>query len=116
MDNLKQISTILSRNFSEEDEFCLNATLHFVCNYIFIPCDVLTGNPRLICSFVCEEYLSYYKHCNSTFETVIAAITTESNFRLQPDCNNPLKLLEEFDTTLPSSFVGNENCIELSEL
>ncbi|XP_065883016.1 uncharacterized protein [Dysidea avara] len=118
-ENFEQISTVISTlfagNFSEEDQFCLNASLYFVCNYIFIPCDIYTGNPRLICPSVCDDYLSN-ERCNSTFETVIAAIATESDYPLQPDCNNPFQLLEEFDVNLPSSFMGNESCIELENL
>jgi len=109
------LSTLFTHNFSEVDEICLNTTRSFLCNYIFMPCDLFTGNPRLICSTECNNYLNN-RRCNSTFEVVIAAIATDANYLLQPDCNSPLQLLQEFDAALPSSFVGNENCIELCEL
>ena len=92
-----------------EDEYCRMAALRFVCNYVLIPCDLHTGNPRLICSSICDYIVN--KRCISTF---VHVNVIGAGFRIILNCSNPLLLLQEIDHSVPDNFTINENCIQFS--
>ena len=93
-----------------EDEYCRMASLRFVCNYVLIPCDLYTGNPRLICSSICDYIVN--KRCISTFTQI--NVIADATFGIILNCSNPLLLLKEFHHNVPDNFTINENCIQFS--
>ena len=93
-----------------EDEYCRMASLRFVCNYVLIPCDLHTGNPRLICSSICDYIIN--KRCISTFVQV--NVIANATLGIILNCSNPLLLLQESDHNVPDNFTINENCIQFS--
>jgi len=80
--------------FDDEEEYCSrDAALRFICNFVLIPCDLHTGNPRLTCSSMCDYIV---ERCNSTFE-MVNRLTSAVNYAMAINCTNPQQLLQRFE-------------------
>lgn len=51
-------------------EECHNQTIAFICNAIFIPCDLITGEPKAICKDSCNKFS---EECILEYDTIIKA-------------------------------------------
>lgn len=95
---------------SDEDEVCQDAAAHIICNYVFIPCNLTTGNPRPICTLPCDYYINV--RCRDVFE-VILQFATIIDYPFMNDCPNTLSHLEEFGFSLQSDNFADD-CIDIA--
>ena len=82
--NLLQSVRILLRNSKTKD--CEFPTGLFLCNTVFVPCNLTTGTPRPFCSSACSNF---YSACNVEFNT-ISGFTKILNYPFMHNCKNTL--------------------------
>ena len=96
------------RHFLDLKHFCHRFAAYFICNYVFVPCDLFTGAPRPICTESCYYFHTY---CNETYRTILL-IRTRS-FTIMDNCDNTLVHLQtEYGFPCSSGSLKN-NCIDL---
>lgn len=94
---------------SAADEVCRRAVAYIVCNYVFIPCNLTTGNPRPICTQSCNYYFT--SRCKEIFDTIVQ-FSTVIDYPFMNDCPNTLSHLEAFEFFfLSDSFA--DDCIDI---
>ena len=97
-------------NTSDADEVCRQAAGYIICNYVFIPCNLTTGNPRPICTLPCDYYFNV--RCRDIFDVIIR-FSTIINYPLMNNCPNTLSHLGEFGITLSSDNFADD-CIDIA--
>ena len=97
-------------NTSDEEEVCRQAAGYVICNYVFIPCNLTTGNPRPICTLSCDYYFNV--RCREIFE-VILRFSTIIDYPFMNNCPNTLSHLEEFGFSLLSDNFADD-CIDIA--
>ena len=91
------------------NHICGQLTGYFICNYVFIPCDLFTGAPRPICSDSCYYYCT---ECSDTYHTLLRVIPQAYPY-IMDDCDNTLSHLQTgYDFPCSSSSLEN-NCLDL---
>ena len=108
IETLNNLEPLLSD--SGEDNICQNATAYLLCNYVFIPCNLTTGNPRPICTMPCDYYVN--RRCANLFE-IILRFSSIINYPFMNDCPNTLSHLETFGYSLSSASFADD-CIDLA--
>jgi len=73
---------------------CLNDTSTFICNAVFVPCDLTTGEPRAICSSSCYRFSTL---CEVEYDAFVAGLAIAGIDQLdQLDlCADTLKLIKK---------------------
>ena len=109
-ENLTAFATILEslRAFFDFSPICHQFAAYFVCNYVFVPCDLFTGAPRSICTDSC-----YFlrKYCDETYFSVVNV--SALRFPIVDNCENTLIHLQlGYNFPCSSSSLGND-CIDL---
>ena len=105
LDNLEELLRT-----SGEDQICQDVTAYFLCNYVFIPCNLTTGNPRPLCTVPCEYYVN--ERCANIFETIFR-FSSIVDYPLMNDCPNTLSHLETFGLSLESDSFADD-CIDIA--
>ena len=108
-ENLTSFATILEsfRALLDFSFICHRFAAYYICNYVFVPCDLFTGAPKSICSDSC--YL-LRKYCDET--VMVAAL----RFPIEDNCENTLSHLQlEYNFPCSSSSIGND-CIDLRSM
>jgi len=80
---LQSVRILLQNSITEECEF---STGLFLCNTIFVPCNLTTGAPRPFCSSACSNF---YSACNLEFNAILD-FTRILNYPLMYNCKNTL--------------------------
>ena len=91
-------------------QVCRQAAAYFICNYVFIPCNLTTGNPRPICTIACDYYFNDF--CKSLFE-VILRFSSILEYPFMNNCPNTLSHLETFGFSLSSDSFADD-CIDIA--
>ena len=89
--------------------FCETFLVYYLCNYVFVPCDLTTGAPRPICTNSC-----YFVHtrCNLEFMRVMQ-FASAFDYPIIDDCENtPANLQVGFGFPCSSSSF-EDNCLDL---
>ena len=92
------------------EEVCQQAIGYIVCSYVFIPCNLTTGNPRPICSASCNRYFNI--RCVTEFEDVLEVSSRFINYPFMNNCLNTLSHLQDFGLPLMSDDFADD-CIDL---
>ena len=92
------------------DEVCRQAAGYIICNYVFIPCNLTTGNPKPICTLPCDYYINM--RCRDIF-VVILQFATIIEYPFMNNCPNTLSHLEEFGVSLLSDSFADD-CIDIA--
>ena len=95
---------------ADADEVCQQAAGYIICNYVFIPCNLTTGNPRPICTVPCDYYFNV--RCSDIF-AVILRFSTIIDYPLMNNCPNTLSHLAEFGFSLLSDNFADD-CIDIA--
>lgn len=95
---------------SDEPEICREAAGYVICNYVFIPCNLTTGNPRPICTEACDYYFN--RRCVSIFRTIVR-FASIINYPFMNNCPNTLSHLNEFGVPLLSDSFADD-CIDIA--
>ena len=107
-DTITTLEGIIRLGFND---FCGRILTYFLCNYVFVPCDLTTGGPRPICTDSCYFLLA---HCEAQFMNVIQFTSTQ-NYPFMDNCENTLAHLQEgFGFPCSSSSFEN-NCINMMQ-
>lgn len=106
---LNDLETLLEN--SEVDPVCRNAAGYYICNIVFIPCDVMNGNPIPVCASSCTKFFRG-ERCRDTFAT-ITRFSTIVGYPFRSDCDNTLSHLSDFDVQLSASDYG-DNCLDVA--
>jgi len=93
---------------SGNDEFCEMYFLYYLCNYVFVPCDLTTGAPRPVCRDSC--YL-FRTRC-TIIVNYILSFGRAVQYPVKDDCENTLAHIQEFGFPCSSNYF-KENCIDL---
>ena len=104
--NLEQL--LVTANIAEE--VCRQAAGYIICNYVFIPCNLTTGNPRPICTLPCDYYINV--RCRNIFE-VIFQFAALVDYPFVNNCTNTLSHLKEFGFPLLSDNFADD-CIDIA--
>jgi len=94
---------------SDEDEICQQAAAYIICNYVFIPCNLTTGNPRPICTGSCNYYFNI--RCKELFATVIG-FASVIKYPFMNNCPNTLSHLQGFGYSFSSDSFADD-CIDI---
>ena len=108
--NLTSFAAILEslRTFFDLSLICHQFAAYFICNYVFVPCDLFTGAPRSICSDSCYFLRQY---CSATYFSVV--MVGALRFPIVDNCENTLIHLQlGYNFPCSSSSLGND-CIDL---
>ena len=109
-ENLTALAAIIEslKDFFEFSFLCHRFAAYFICNYVFVPCDLFTGAPRSICTDSCN-YLRRF--CDDTYFTVVNVGSL--TFPIVDNCENTLIQLQTgYNFPCSSSSLGND-CIDL---
>ena len=87
---------------------CERSTGLFVCNLIFVPCNLTTGTPRPLCSRTCSNF---YRFCTDQYN-VIANIARILEFPILQNCKNTLHHLNAGYGYPNSSSEFEDDCFE----
>jgi len=98
-------------NNSEVDSLCRDATGYYICNIVFIPCDLTSGNPRPVCNSSCTKFFRG-ERCRDTFATIIR-FSAIVNYTVRDDCENTLSHLSEYGFDLKASDYEDE-CLDVA--
>ena len=82
---------------------------YFLCNYVFVPCDLTTGAPRPVCTDSCYFVRTY---CASQFMLVLE-FTSTIDYPVIDSCENTLANLQVGFGFPCSSSSFEDNCIDL---
>ena len=104
LDGLEELLLI-----ANTDEVCRQAIGYIMCNYVFIPCNLTTGNPRPICTLPCDYYINV--RCRVEFEEIFQ-FAPFIDYPFINNCPNTLSHLEEFGFSLLSDNFADD-CIDL---
>ena len=92
-----------------EDKVCQYAFEYIICNYVFIPCNLTTGNPRPICTKQFDYYVN--RLCAYTFK-LVRRFSSTIRYPFTND-SNTLAHLEAFGYPLSyDSFA--DDCIDIA--
>ena len=108
--NLTAFAVIIEllRTSFDSSFLCHQFAAYFICNYVFVPCDLFTGAPRSICTDSCY-YLRNY--CNETYSIVV--MVGALRFPIVDNCENTLIQLQMgYNFSCSSSSLEND-CIDL---
>ena len=97
------------RRVTDFSLFCNRFITYYLCNYVFIPCDLTTGGPRAICSISC-----YYLHVHC-YERYFAALSFVASvgYPVNESCEDTLSHLQlGFGFPCSSSSLQND-CIDI---
>ena len=97
-------------NTAEAEEVCRQAAGYYICNYVFIPCNLTTGNPRPICSASCDRYFNI--RCVEVFGDILEFSSTFIDYPFMNNCPNTLSHLEDFGLSFMSGDF-TDDCIDL---
>ena len=89
--------------------FCGKILTYFLCNYVFVPCDLTTGAPRPICTDSCYFVLT---ECQSEFSLVLQ-FTSTIDYPIIDNCENTLANLQVGFGFPCSSSSFEDNCIDM---
>ena len=89
--------------------FCGNVLAYFLCNYVFVPCDLTTGAPRPICMDSCRFVRT---HCNTEF-TYILQFASTIDYPVIDNCGNTLANLQVGFGFPCSSSSFEDNCNDI---
>jgi len=106
---LNGLETLL--NNSEVDPVCRDAAGYYICNIVFIPCNLTSGNPRPICASSCTKFFRG-ERCRDTFATIVR-FSAIVNYPFEDDCGNTLSHLSEFSFNVKASDYENQ-CLDLA--
>jgi len=108
--NLSLFATLLEplTSFFDDSFMCDRLSGYFVCNYIFVPCDLFTGAPKSICTDSCY---SLRTNCPISYNSLVTV--GGLRFPIRDDCENTLAHLQQgFNFPCSSSSLGND-CVDL---
>jgi len=112
LDNFTSYSSTLDTSeaflLSSSDEFCEMYFIHYLCNYVFVPCDLTTGAPRPVCRDSCYFFRT---RCPSELSYILT-FARAVQYPIKDDCENTLAHIQEFGFPC-SSDDFKENCIDL---
>ena len=77
----------------------------FLCNYVFIPCNLTTGTPKPICSKSCYNF---YHSCPDQYNLIYNMM----GYPFMNDCNNTLGHLAEWHEYAASSDDFDDDCLD----
>ena len=109
-ENLTSFAVILEslRPFFDFSLICHQFAVYFICNYVFVPCDLFTGAPRSICSDSCYFLRTY---CDEEYFSVVQVGSLR--FPFEDNCENTLTHLQlGYNFPCSSSSIGND-CIDV---
>ena len=99
------------RAFFDFSLICHQFATYFICNYVFVPCDLFTGAPKSICSDSCYFLRTY---CAGTYFSVV--MVGALRFPFEDNCENTLTHLQlGYNFPCSSSSLGND-CIDLRSM
>ena len=100
---LESVSSIFNFAYT-----CHRVAAYFICNYIFVPCDLFTGAPRSMCTNSCYFLRD---HCSDEYFAVVNFGALR--YPIVDNCENTLIHLQQgFNFPCSSSSFGND-CIDL---
>ena len=111
--NLSLFATLLEplRVFFTDSLACTRLSAHFVCNYIFVPCDLFTGAPKPTCTDSCYFLRT---HCDMSYFLVV--MISALRFPIMDNCENTLSHLQlGFNFPCSSSSLGSD-CVDLTSM
>ena len=108
-DLLNGLETLLEN--SEVDPVCRDAASYYICNIVYIPCNLTSGNPRPICASSCIRFFRE-ERCRDTFTTIIR-FSAIVDYPFRDDCGNTLSHLSEFGFDLSASDY-EDDCLDLA--
>ena len=112
-ENLTEFSMLLEfvSPLLDQSIMCHVLAAYFVCNYIFVPCDLFTGAPRSICTDSCYHLRN---DCSEIYFPVLSAGAL--TYPIVDNCENTLSHLQlGFNFPCSSSSLGND-CIDLPRM
>ena len=108
--NLSLFATLLEplRPFFDDAFNCDRLSAYFICNYVFVPCDLFTGAPKSICTDSC-----YLLRTNCAMSYLSLVMVGALRFPIMDNCENTLAHLQQgFNFPCSSSSLGND-CVDL---
>ena len=91
---------------------CFNTTASFICNGIFVPCDLTTGEAKAICTNSCYKFK---EDCTLEYDSIIkgAALIEGIILQLESFCADTLVLIKDaFGANTTASGVEC-NCLDV---
>ena len=98
---------------SDVTEVCKEAVSYVMCNYVFIPCNLTTGNPRPICTKSCDYYFN--RKCKEIFDLIVRYAPYVHEYPFVNNCPNTLSHLNKFGHSLSSDSFADD-CIDIAGL
>ena len=94
--------------FINRSDSCVQFTIYYFCNYIYVPCDLTTGGPLLTCSNSC-----YFLRTNCPIRYFqVLSFGASAGYPIVDNCENTLSYLQqEFGFPCSSSSLQND-CID----
>ena len=106
LDLLKSVEVLLQNSVTPG---CTWPTGIFLCNLIFIPCNLTTGTPRPLCSRSCSNF---YSACTLEFHTILN-FAGLLNVPLTSNCENTLHHINVGYSYPNSSNDFKDDCYDL---
>lgn len=106
---LNGLETLL--NNIEVDSLCRDAAGYYICNIVFIPCNLTSGNPRPVCASSCSKFF-HGERCRDTFAT-ITRFSAIVDYPFRGDCENTLSHLSEYGFNLTANDYEDE-CLDVA--
>ena len=106
LDALSSVKTLSHTGVTRE---CILPTGMFICNMVFIPCNLTTGTPRPLCPDTCFKF---YSACNLEFKT-ITDFAEFINLPIIDSCENTLSQINEAYGYPNTSSDFKDDCYDL---
>jgi len=92
---------------------CVDSTKSFVCNAIFVPCDLATGEAKDLCTNSCNKF---EEDCKLVFDSLLLGAVLFERIILENYCTDTLMLIKKVAGTNTTVSGVECNCFDIHSM